>query len=358
MEKKDERVFMNEIKAQQMGPGDRVIRRKTKDRALYIVIQGAFFGLDDSYPSTREIYKTGAILGAEQFMKDDYWDFDLICKEENSIIGKFDYKQFCDLKDSQAAAAIKIYNRIIRHMSYELLYKKKNDPDYFSQRMMDTYNDLKLKDEDLFIDLRLGSPKDMQNLFEANQANISIKTAVDKRDKDDGKPKFSVSNNEVLGKKGDVFDRVGDFNSIEDQHDQQMADLPFGVKNKADMVESMPLFLSDHYRQIYMASAQAQTNYGAGASAVTSPNSVKPKKEEKKVEKKGAAKMYKSVWISEKLALQLDKRKKMRGKKQEPAAATAPAAGAPGGAAAKKGKQKNAPVVLDTAELEQIIEDL
>jgi hypothetical protein len=65
-------------------------------------------------------------------MKDDYWDFDLICKEENSIIGKFDYKQFCDLKDSQAAAAIKIYNRIIRHMSYELLYKKKNDPDYFS----------------------------------------------------------------------------------------------------------------------------------------------------------------------------------------------------------------------------------
>jgi hypothetical protein len=48
----------------------------------------------------------------------------------------------------------------------------------------------------------------------------------------------------------------------------------------------------------------------------------------------------------------------MRGKKQEPAAATAPAAGAPGGAAAKKGKQKNAPVVLDTAELEQIIEDL
>jgi hypothetical protein len=34
--------------------------------------------------------------------------------------------------------------------------------------MMDTYNDLKLKDEDLFIDLRLGSPKDMQNLFEAN----------------------------------------------------------------------------------------------------------------------------------------------------------------------------------------------
>ena len=65
MEKRDERVFMGEIKAQQMNPGDRVVRRDTKERAIFIVIQGQFFGLDDSYPSNREIYGSGAILGAD-----------------------------------------------------------------------------------------------------------------------------------------------------------------------------------------------------------------------------------------------------------------------------------------------------
>jgi hypothetical protein len=94
MDKKDERVFMNEVKAQSMAPGDRVVRRNTKDRAMFIVIQGQFFGLDDSYPSNREIFKTGSIIGADQFMKDDYWDMDLICKEDGSIIGKFDFKAF------------------------------------------------------------------------------------------------------------------------------------------------------------------------------------------------------------------------------------------------------------------------
>jgi hypothetical protein len=53
-------------------------------------------------------------------------------------------------------------------MSYELLYKKKNDPEYFTNRMMEIYKDLKLKDEDLFIDLKIGSSKELSNLFMAN----------------------------------------------------------------------------------------------------------------------------------------------------------------------------------------------
>ena len=47
-----------------MHPGDRVIRRNTKDPALFIVIAGTFIALDDSYPSNRDHYKTGAIIGA------------------------------------------------------------------------------------------------------------------------------------------------------------------------------------------------------------------------------------------------------------------------------------------------------
>jgi hypothetical protein len=118
-------------------------------------------------------------------MKDDYWDMDLICKEEGSIMGKFEYKSFLALKDTQPASAIKIYNRIVRHMSYELLYKKKNDPEYFTNRMMEIYKDLKLKDEDLFIDLKLGSSKEISNLFIANQNNINIKSTFQQHPKND-----------------------------------------------------------------------------------------------------------------------------------------------------------------------------
>jgi hypothetical protein len=167
-------------------------------------------------------------------MKDDYWDMDLICKEEGSVIGKFDYKTFMDLKDSQPATAIKIYNRVVRHMSFEMIYKKKNDPEYFSNRMMETYQDLKLKDEDLFIDLRLGNTKDITNLYMANQANINIKATYDQQKKREdkasasGKPNFAASKdpNMVIGAKKDVLANIDNahfpnhgYHSVDGPHD-------------------------------------------------------------------------------------------------------------------------------------------
>ena len=50
-------------------------------------------------------------------------------------MGKFDYDRFLEIKESQAASAIRFYNRIVRHRSYELIYEKKNNPVYFSDRM-------------------------------------------------------------------------------------------------------------------------------------------------------------------------------------------------------------------------------
>jgi len=117
-------------------------------------------------------------------------------------------------------------------------------------------------------------------------------------------------------------------------------------------VESIPLFLSEQYKQIYLASAQSQNQYGSG---VTSPNSSKApvKKDENKEVKKGPAKMYKSAWMLEKLNQQIDKKKKSRGQKgktETAAPSSAPVTG-------KKGKGKGAGTV-DTFELEQIIEEL
>ena len=71
---------MMEMKIQMFNPGDRVVRNKTKDQALYIVVSGLFFGLEENYPSKKDMmFSTGAVIGCKQFIKNDYWDMDIIC---------------------------------------------------------------------------------------------------------------------------------------------------------------------------------------------------------------------------------------------------------------------------------------
>ena len=58
MDKKDERILFNEMrdKVATMKPGDRVVRRHTQDRALFFVIRGEFFGMDDGFPRRRILH--------------------------------------------------------------------------------------------------------------------------------------------------------------------------------------------------------------------------------------------------------------------------------------------------------------
>ena len=70
---------MGMMKCQGFNPGDRVIRNKTRDRGLFFVISGQFFGLDDTFPQTRHVFKTGAIIGMDQFLDSERWDMDIIC---------------------------------------------------------------------------------------------------------------------------------------------------------------------------------------------------------------------------------------------------------------------------------------
>jgi len=72
-DRKDERLFMVDVKGSNTQPGDRVVRRGTKDRSLYFVISGAFIGLGDDYPAKRETFKAGAVIGVHQFLHDDQW---------------------------------------------------------------------------------------------------------------------------------------------------------------------------------------------------------------------------------------------------------------------------------------------
>ena len=99
IEKKDERIFLNDVKAQQFYAGDRVIRNKTKNRCLYFVVTGSFFVVDDSYPNRGPTYKPGAVIGVDQFLEGDAWNFDMICSEDG-IIARYDYDSFEAIKYS------------------------------------------------------------------------------------------------------------------------------------------------------------------------------------------------------------------------------------------------------------------
>ena len=96
--------------------------------------EGTFFTLDDSYPNMGPVYRDGAVIGIDQFLKDDYWNFDLVCQEDG-IICKYEYEAFAAIKYSNASASSKIYNRIMRHKLYSLLYDKKNNEEYFTDKM-------------------------------------------------------------------------------------------------------------------------------------------------------------------------------------------------------------------------------
>ena len=68
-----------------------------RERALFFVIEGEFMTLDE----TQHVYKSGAVLGSEQFLDGDPWSFDLISKSDEGIIGKFCYSSYIQLKEQQ-----------------------------------------------------------------------------------------------------------------------------------------------------------------------------------------------------------------------------------------------------------------
>jgi hypothetical protein len=85
---------------------------------------------------------------------------DLISKQQGGIIAKFDMHSFDILKEEQPAAAISLYNRLMRMKSYELIYERKNN-DYQKEKMEETWQNMNLMDSDLLIDIKLGSKKDV-----------------------------------------------------------------------------------------------------------------------------------------------------------------------------------------------------
>lgn len=59
-------------------------------------------------------YRSGAILGTEQFLYDDPWQMDLIAKSDQCIICKYTYEQYLALQKSNKPTAAKLFCRIYR----------------------------------------------------------------------------------------------------------------------------------------------------------------------------------------------------------------------------------------------------
>jgi hypothetical protein len=83
--------------------------------------------------------------------------------------------------------------------------------------------------------------------------------------------------------------------------------------NKSKEVETMPLFLSENYKQIYDRSAHAMANFNRSPGDAEKDG--KQTIDERK-KAKGITKIYRSQWLQEKLLMQNERRRARRGQKQ------------------------------------------
>lgn len=82
MDRKDEKVLFSNLKTTEFDPGDRLIRRSTKDRSIIIIGGGQFIAFKET---ENEIYGEGAILGINEFLNDSKWENDIICSKGGYI---------------------------------------------------------------------------------------------------------------------------------------------------------------------------------------------------------------------------------------------------------------------------------
>ena len=77
--------------------------------------------MDDSFPEQRKMFGAGSILGIDQFLENDRWEIDIVCKIKGSIMGKIEFDMFEELREKQPQSAIRFYNRVTRLKSLELI---------------------------------------------------------------------------------------------------------------------------------------------------------------------------------------------------------------------------------------------
>lgn len=122
------------------------------------------------------ILMPGTVIGMEQFLHDKPWDFDLSCQQDG-IVAKYSHAAFELQKTSNVQSCSHIFNRIIRHRLYDLIYQRKNDRFFFKDNMETTINNYELIDTDYFIDFQCGNANEINNVFRGNLEEMSKRGA-------------------------------------------------------------------------------------------------------------------------------------------------------------------------------------
>ena len=172
-DRKDEKIVLNYFKTSEVEMGERLIRKDTKDRCIIIVVAGKFIQFGNN--SERDIeYKEGAVIGVDEFLKNNEWTRDIICEQEG-VICKFTEESMLDMIQTQPMTAIKMLRRIVRHQCYDYIYQHK-----LEQR--ENFEYFLVQDEDLFIDMKLNYrvPEEKEWQERINDRHVSDATKAKK----------------------------------------------------------------------------------------------------------------------------------------------------------------------------------
>ena len=147
IEKRDERFIIQAMRTIEFEPGERLIRRGTKDKSVLFVASGELIIFSYEGVENDVTYKEGAIFGIEEFLFDKPWDSDIICNKQATVC-KLKYENMLNLIATNALSASKLYKRIMRHYCYMQIYEKKKSN-------IGLFQFKQIHDDDLFIDFKL-----------------------------------------------------------------------------------------------------------------------------------------------------------------------------------------------------------
>ena len=145
-DRKDEKVFMTALRTSELEPAERLVRKGTVDRSVMIVVGGQFMAFGEA-GEDNIVYKEGAVLGVESFLRGQPWPRDVICSQ-SGIVCKFTYEALMDTIQQAPVSAIKIVRRMVRHQCFDYIYQRKLE-------QKQSFEFFHLNDDDLFIDLKL-----------------------------------------------------------------------------------------------------------------------------------------------------------------------------------------------------------
>ena len=150
----------------------------------------------------------------------------------------------------------------------------------------------------------------------------------------------------MMKKYGTVMVDVED----DDYPEEDAFSYPPELKNKSEFYESVPLFLSENYKALYLESKNKMEG------ALSSLDVAKLKEATDGGNRKGNAKLYRNKWMQDKLQQQIDKKRKTKKGVLQEKKVEGENSGQAVGRARKGKKGAKGDGGLDAQDLEEIIE--